>query len=275
MQRTKITFQSGEILRKEMLMDMYEYPRIVMEGYYSSYSDGILYGLEWIENEEGQHIIMPGALKLHGNIYYMSEPMNVEEKFEDAKIDSRYRLFFVESDEVCKEPSREIFKLELVAVLSAEVEEASKKGFYYSYIEVASGNKFETIEDKENLYGLYAAKDGYAFSLPPCLLKRNILPLLEDKTQKHPLDYELLRIICSCDSMPLSTVVVYIKEYYKTISKDESYIKEIADNSVKIFEEFEKSIENLHGEKTIMKTEEKAVKQKEDSDMLVNAGGRI
>lgn len=120
-------------------------------------------------------------------------------------------MFFVEKDEPYKEPSMEIFKLDFVAVLSAEAEEAKKNGFYYSYIEVAAGNIFEKIKDEESLYGLYAAKDGYDFSLSPYLLRENILPLLEEKSEKHPLDFELLRIICLGESMPLSIVIVYIK----------------------------------------------------------------
>lgn len=277
MQRTEISFKSGEILRKEMLKDMYEYPRIVMEGYYSSYSDGILYGLEWRENNEvkGHHIITPGALKLHGKIYYMSEPLCVEENFENLKIDSRYRLFFVEKAESYKEPSMEIFKLDFVAVLSADVEEAKKNGFYYSYIEVAAGNIFEKIKDAESLYGLYAAKDGYDFSLSPYLLRENILPLLEEKSEKHPLDFELLRIICLGESMPLSIVIVYIKEYYKTKSKAETDISELVNNSVKIFEEFIKAVKELHGEKTVIKTRDKTVKSEEASNMNVNKRGTL
>lgn len=277
MQRTEISFHSGSILTKEMLKDMYEYPRVVMESCYSAYSDGILYGLEWKENSKipGHHVITPGALKLHGKIYFMQQPLCVEESFEDVVIDKRYRLFFIEREEFEKEPSREIFKLDFVAVLSAEADEVRQKGYYYSYIEVASGNKFETIIDSENMYGLYAAKDGYSFSLPPYMLNERVLPILEKKSEKHPLDYELFRMICSCESMPLQMVVIYIKEYCKTISKDEAYLSEIVDNSVKIFEEFIEAVENLHGEKVIVSDEKKKEIHEKENEITIKYQGTL
>ena len=106
-------------------------------------------------------------------------------------------------------------------------------------------------------------------------MRENILPLLEEKSEKHPLDFELLRIICLGESMPLSIVIVYIKEYYKTKSKVETDISELVNNSVKIFEEFIKAVKELHGEKTVIKTRDKTVKSEEVSNMNVKERGTL
>ena len=42
MQRKTLNFVPGEILTREMLQDLYDYPRNAVENYYSAYSDGIL-----------------------------------------------------------------------------------------------------------------------------------------------------------------------------------------------------------------------------------------
>ena len=200
MQRTEVSFLSGEILRKEMLQDMYEYPRVIMEGYYSGYSDGILYGLNWKDAEKsGHHIITPGALKLHGKIYFLANPLDVEECFDSLSSDTRYRLFFLESDQVQCQPSRKIYNLDLRALKSGDVEKVRDEGFYYAYVNFTVEGGFRFIRDDEQLYGLYAAVNGgrNAYSLPPYWLEKDILPILTDKQKRHPFDYELIGSACT------------------------------------------------------------------------------
>ena len=102
LRRSEIEFKTGSILRKEMLQEIYEYPRVALEGLFSDYSDGILYGLEWKENEENHHLICPGALKLGGNIYLLGNELDVEKELgltlkvdNSLKVDNFYRLCFV------------------------------------------------------------------------------------------------------------------------------------------------------------------------------------
>lgn len=211
MQRTEMVFQHGSILRKEMLEDIYQYPRAAVESYYSAYSDGILYGLEWKDSKEhpGHHIIMPGALKFHGKIYYLCQVVDVEGIFPEVQIDAKYRIFFRKT-EVVEEASRKIYEMKLSLVQSSGMEEAWENGFYYSYIEVDHNKSFVQIKGSEELYALYAARNGFAFSAQ--LLREDVLQKLESKQKKHPLDFEILRFIYSGEAIPAELILLYVRE---------------------------------------------------------------
>lgn len=242
MQRSEIIFKKGSILRKEMLADLYEYPRFAMESYYYLYSDGILYGMEWLESEEnkGHHIITPGALKFHGNIYFQTELIDVEKIIRnqcELKLDGKYKLFFCEDNNTYTEPSRTIYKLELKAVQSDGIEDAKKSGFYYSYVEWQGGiSGFEVIEDKNEIYGLYAGNDGFAYKLPAAALKSTLLVILEEKNEKCTLDYKFLEDIYTNRGISVSMALIYLKEYYKYTGQAGIYLDETACNPKELLE---------------------------------------
>lgn len=212
MKRSEIRFATGDILRKEMLMDLYGYPRVAVETYYAMYSDGILYGLGWRENKDGTHQIGQGALKFHGDIYFLPECIQVEETLkEKIAIDGKYRLFFKKQDVDKKSNNHQVYSLGLEAVLPSGAEAARQDGFYYAYVECRPGKILRRIRDKDRMYGLFAANDGYGFQIPNSAL-RDLSVKIKEKESRHPLDYMLLKDICAGKSLSLSFARVYLEE---------------------------------------------------------------
>lgn len=216
MRRSEIQFKNGSILRKEMLEEMYGYPKAALESYYASFGDGILYGLSWKEEAVGRHVICPGALKFRGEIYFQREPLWVEGYFQNHKdqsleTDRKYRLFFLPGRE-CEEPGRKVDKLELTLIQSDLLKEAMEKGYYYSYVSVDGEKGLAPVEDKNCLYGLYAGTGRYGYRLPLRELE-NLAPALEKKTDKHYLDYEILGYLYSGNPAPTELIALYVHEY--------------------------------------------------------------
>lgn len=217
MRRSEIEFQAGSILRKEMLQDMYEYPRIALESLYSDYSDGILYGMSLKENNENHHVICPGALKLHGNIYFLKKELDVEKELEEElSVNGSYRLCFV-----IQEPQKQIeaktdYCLKLMALQDKEYKNVENSSFWYAYIKYSGDKKIKLITGdaaiKYGVFGLMSANDGYRFQLPNWLIKQQILNDLEEKDSKHPLDYLLLREIYEGKPVSVSFINVYMNE---------------------------------------------------------------
>ncbi len=216
MRRSEIQFKNGSILRKEMLEELYGYPRAALESYYASFGDGILYGLSWKEEAVGRHFICPGALKFRGEIYFQREPLWVEGYFQDHKdqrleTDRKYRLFFLPGMEG-EESGRKVARLELTLIQSDRLQEAMEKGYYYSYVSVDGEKGLMPVEDRNGLYGLYAGTGRYGYRLPLLELEK-LTPILEKKTDKHCLDYEILGYLYSGDPAPTELIALYVHEY--------------------------------------------------------------
>lgn len=210
--RSEMEFVPGTILRKEMLSDLYSYPRMVTESLFAGFSNGILYGLEWVEESSDRHIIKPGALKLHGKVYFMDSFLNVEETLGALSDGTRYRLYFREKKEcsILKD-SLNIFDLELKPVLTEECGDADKDGFYYAYILFSDG-KIREIWDSSNIGGLFASDDEYGFKLPPEIVKESLKPVYKEKPRKHILDYLMLKDLSENKPLSVGFVKMYLDE---------------------------------------------------------------
>lgn len=237
MRRSELELKTGSILRKELLEDIYEFPRIAIETYYSSYSDGILYGLEFQSDKEtNHHIITPGALKYRGNIYFLAEQIEVENTLpNDFETNYKYRLCFEEQSPYRNVETQTIYELKLIAVQSEEYEKIKDKSFYYCRVEYVN-NGLKRIKDDNTVYGLFAGNDGYEYKLPNWVLKDEIQSLLEEKDNKHPLDYTILNNIYERKGLSVTMANLYLKEcgieaddYYSSPNKLVSKLKETID----------------------------------------------
>lgn len=265
MQRSEIFFEKGTILRKEMLQDLYEYPRIITSTYYENYSDGILYGLEWRKSEsvEGHHIISTGALKYHGKIYIMNEEIDIEEYLHDKmKIDSKRRLFFVEQEPDVDVSARKVYKLVLVAQTESEKKQTiqDKSGYFYAYVERRQ-NGIVRIDDNE-LYGLLASDDKYGYRIPNYILEKDVLPILKEKRNKHPLDFQIINDIIERKGLSLEKVQMYLLEAGENVSEIEllsptnNLIKHIVNaiNKLEFICHVPKTIEKVQNSKVVIPT---------------------
>lgn len=223
MQRSKLELKKGSILRKELLEDIYNYPRIAADTYYARFSDGILYGLEWRCSKEaaGHHVIMPGALKYHGEIYFLPECMDVEKELSgQIQIDNKYRLCFVEKEAEQFVETQTIYRLELRAVQSEEYKRIRDRSFYYARVSCNQGNSLEPFYEGE-VYGLYASEDGYPYRIPNWILLQKIKPVIESKKNKHPLDFLLLKDIMESKGLGVSFLKTYLEECGEHLTESE------------------------------------------------------
>lgn len=215
MYRSELELKKGSILRKEVIEEIYVYPRIITETYYAKFSDGILYGLEWVCSQEnkGHHFIMPGALKYHGEIYYLPERIDVEEALvNEIEIDKYYRLCFEEEKPENTVETLTYFNLKLRAVLSNEYEEIKEHSFLYSRVRVIEDKRVELFY-KDEVFGLYASDDGYNYKFPQWIIEeKKLFDLLVGKENKHPLDFLVLKEISEKKGLSLSLISLYLSE---------------------------------------------------------------
>jgi len=215
--RSEIEFRAGSILRKEMLQDIYDYPRIAIESLYSDYSEGILYGLSWKKNEDNHHIICPGALKFKGNIYFLKDEIDVETEIQDElSVNGAYRLCFVYQEADKKIESKADYCLKLMALQDKEYKEVKNNAFWFAYINYSGDKTIDIIKGanaiKYGVAGLIAADDGYDFQLPNWLVNQQLLKKIEEKKNKHPLDYQMLREMYAGKPISCSFINVYLNE---------------------------------------------------------------
>lgn len=211
LQRDVVKFEKGAILRKEMLESIYNYPRILNESYYSHYSDGILYGLEWYE-VNGKHCISPGALKYKGEIYFQTDTIVLEDEIsiDELKTSQEYYIYFKELPAESSY-SRKVFNLGLNFTT-----EPISNGFCYKYIKYEL-NKIKSLDSKK-ICGLYASFEPNSFCIPVNIIEKEILPVISKKITKHPLDFEVLISIYKHNPLPVEIVELYISEYNSSIS---------------------------------------------------------
>ena len=185
-----------------MLESIYDYPRIVNQTYYSRYSDGILYGLEWFE-ENGEHYISSGALKYKDELYFQTDCVALSEY--TLKPGQEYYLYFRE-EKISDNVSHDTYVLNL-AVSPEPVADV----FIYKYIKYELG-KIKPL-DRKIVFGLYASPNRKSFGIPVGVIKDDLLDILDRKVNKHPLDYDILRSVYSGQPLLADFVQLYIKEY--------------------------------------------------------------
>jgi len=251
-------FPSRHILRREMLLDLYDFQRDAFFSYFHRYSDGILYGLEFKENKEGKLCIFPGALKHKGQIYLLSECLVAEEILENIEKSIDYRLYFTIDDNSKKAltSSLDCYSLSLKTVRPDGYKEMEEqKAFFYAKIHRGAFNKLSCISDNEKLYGLYAACDGYDFAYP-CRYFAGIKAEIKNKKEKkHHLDYTLLKDLAEQKPISVSFMLMYLDE------AEISYSQEDTKDALKLFKLFEKAIKNLKMQISFSSNDEKIIKE--------------
>ena len=78
--KKEVSFLHGNILTKEMLNETYVYPRDFVELKYCDYSDGIIAGLDFVEND-GTTYLTKGIVKFKGEYYFLLEDINLTSYF--------------------------------------------------------------------------------------------------------------------------------------------------------------------------------------------------
>ncbi|MBR0283566.1 MAG: hypothetical protein IJQ81_18555 [Oscillibacter sp.] len=249
MRRSEVIFRRGDILSREMLEELYRYPREVAESFFSSYTDGILYGLSW--RGDGGYI-QPGALKFQGRIYYLTNPLDAAERLKDRVRDGeKYRLVFrpeYDSERAAKDggenPLR-VYSLTLDAFHTERFERERTRIFYYMYAQYGKRDGFIPLDDPHEVYGLCAANDGYAFAFSPDFVRRKLLPEIEDKARKHPMDFPLMQTAFQDERLSVRFIRQYLKEYRLQTGRSGEISDELLSDSGKLLDELMTAIKYL------------------------------
>lgn len=102
--KKEVSFLHGNILTKEMLDEIYAYPRNFVELKYNDYSDGIITGLDFVE-KDGTMYLTKGFVKFKGEYYFLLENINLTNYFLDMKKNSKrqsatYYLYLKRSEPI-------------------------------------------------------------------------------------------------------------------------------------------------------------------------------
>ncbi|CAH1189909.1 hypothetical protein PAECIP111893_00007 [Paenibacillus plantiphilus] len=98
-------FQKGRILKTEMLESLRDYPRHVIDLYWSGYSDGILAGAEVRTSDEGSLTITQGIVKHGGHLYVLAADCKLPYKAtgRDLVVKLQFQESATRGDMVCYE----------------------------------------------------------------------------------------------------------------------------------------------------------------------------
>lgn len=280
LQRKTLNFVPGEILTREMLQDLYDYPRNAVENYYSAYSDGIVYGLEWNTISPECHRITPGVLKWKGDIFFLTKEIDVEKAFGDTfENGKRYQLFFVSKGE---EPQRvdqgvrHVYTMQLAAVRKEDqdYDEIAQNEYLYACVlnTTANGLKLE-FNTSDCLPGICADNsdiDG-RYCFPMLLMYQEIIPMLENKENKTMLDYQFLTLLYQRKNLPMKLVTYYIKEYEGSDAIASVDIKK----SKEFYERFKKAVEAYKQVVSVEMESKKTDNKKEEKEAMYRESGSL
>lgn len=221
--KKEVSFLHGNILTKEMLNETYAYPRNFVELKYSDYSDGIIAGLDFVEND-GITYLTKGIVKFKGEYYFLLDDINLTKYFLDMKIQQNgqsplYYLYLKRSEPI-KDGSIVVQNLKLY------VSEESKQNDLFSLCRFfgtesnmnlprlnGSGEQkpfYDLIDN--NVYvnlldTLYAASEKATYH--PFLF-RAVAEYLEQKQDKSMYDYVILMQIQNMKILSIDAMRTYI-----------------------------------------------------------------
>ena len=93
-----VSFVHGAVLTKDMLGELYQYPRDFVKLKYDSYSDGILEGIDFVVHE-GNVCITRGLIKFQGEYYFLLQPVNLTVYLQGKSLqDKQYNLYLQRSE---------------------------------------------------------------------------------------------------------------------------------------------------------------------------------
>ena len=213
-----LNFPHKAILTREVLQEIYKYPREFFRLIYSDYADGIICGLNYFIDEEKNLNLSPGMILSGGEIYFLEESVNVSELAEKNNLtDGRDYYIFPQKESQKKSPC--LTENKLVLTFGEE-----DKNFSLGKFRFKSKNDFNlpTLSNNENpfenifrpstfdLFDVPYADKGEATFHPQ--LFEPVKNFLASKENKTPLDYSILTHLQNHEIISLQTIEYYIAE---------------------------------------------------------------
>lgn len=213
-----LNFPHKAILTKELLQEIYKYPREFFRLMYNDYADGIICGLNYFIDGEKNLTLSAGMILFGGEIYFLEENVNISDLAEKNNLtDGRDYYIFSHKESQKKSPC--LTENKLILNFSEEEQNFSLGKFRFK-----SKNDFTlpTLSDGDDpfenifrsstfdLLNVPFADKGEATFHPQ--LFDLIKNFLESKENKTPLDYSILTHLQNQEIISLQTLKYYIAE---------------------------------------------------------------
>lgn len=216
-----VSFLHGSILTKEMLNEIYIYPRNFVELKYNVYSDGIIEGLNFIE-EDGITYLTKGIVKIEGEYYFLLDDIDLTSYFKEAQKEQNWKnnvyYLYLKSETPIKVDSIVVKKLDLYVSENKESDLFLLCRFFGTNDKLdlpkLKCNEKDEFDDliKNNLYvnlvnTLYAMPKKATYH--PFLFEA-VAEYLKQKQDKRALDYVILMQIQNMKVLSIDAMETYI-----------------------------------------------------------------
>lgn len=236
----QIRFAHHDVLTAQMLERLQSYPREVLAHTYSDWGDGIICGLEYIEEKAGRLYLNPGMVKWAGKFYFLHERVNISDAMGQQEVEKKnavIHMHLVEGASRNEKSNIEETLLEIRFSLEQQAGVLHLCSFKPVNIDAITLPVLSLQEKDRNIGGQkqigpfwkffrhpnlllaevpYACKGGTTFH--PCIFSavREFLSVKENKTM---LDYAMLVHLQASGTLPMATVKHYIREYRQKDTK--------------------------------------------------------
>lgn len=213
-----LNFPHKAILTKELLQEIYKYPREFFRLIYNDYADGIICGLNYFVDGEKNLILSAGMILFDGEIYFLEENVNISELAEKNNlVDGTDYFITPQKNSQKKSPCLTENKL----ILNFSEEEQT---FSFGKFRFKSKNDFNlpTLSDSDEPFeNIFRPSTFDLFAVPfadkgestfhPQLFEL-VKKFLTAKENKTPLDYSILTHLQNHETISLQTLKYYIEE---------------------------------------------------------------
>ena len=143
---TNLKFPHKAILTRELLQEIYKYPREFFRLLYKDYSDGIICGLNYFIDEDKNLILSSGIILSNNEFYFLEEDLNISELAEKNNLVSG-RDYFIYLQEESQKKSPCITENKFIVNFSEE-----EKNFTLGKFRFKSKDDFNlpTLSNGEN-----------------------------------------------------------------------------------------------------------------------------
>ena len=216
-----VSFLHGSILTKEMLNEIYVYPRNFVELKYNVYSDGIIEGLNFIE-KDGITYLTKGIVKIEGEYYFLLDDIDLTSYFKETQKEQNWKnnvyYLYLKSETPIKVDSIVVKKLSLYVSENKESDLFLLCRFFGTNDKLdlpkLKCNEKDEFDDliKNNLYvnlvnTLYAMPKKATYH--PFLFEA-VAEYLKQKQDKRALDYVILMQIQNMKVLSIDAMETYI-----------------------------------------------------------------
>lgn len=214
LERKILRFPHKAILTAAMLEEMYAYPREILQLRHQNYCDGIIGGMDYALDGNGDLILSAGLFKHGGAIYVLSHDLNIGELAEQRtlKIDKPYFVSIANAPNVVRHEV--CLKSEQLEIRFTERAEGIVLGQFVwrGRTKFKLPNQFDEFFNRSfiNVVEIATASRGEATFHP--IIFRAVKKFLASKAEKTFMDYAMFVSLQNGEVLSRETLDAYIAE---------------------------------------------------------------